>query len=154
MIYTTSVFQIEPLSALGASHFAVVVRKNFIPAGKQFPCFHTQCFGYSCQYGVRGRVNLLHECTSRYPHLLRKLLLGISLLLNQFLDSMFHLSVFFICTKIHLFARNVGNILYIFSRQNKKCVGKHKKRTKSVGKWVWNRYFCVSPTGGLPTGII
>ena len=154
MIFTTSVFQIEPLSALGASHFAVVVRKYFIPTGEQLPRFHTQCFGYSCQCRVRGTLKLLQKPNSRYPHHLRKLLLGISLLLYQFLDSMFHLSVFFICTKIHLFARNVGNILYIFSRQNKKCVGKHKKRTKSVGEWVWNRYFCVSPTGGLPTGII
>ena len=116
MIFTTSVFQIEPLSALGASYFAMVVRKYFIAAGEQFPRFHTQCFGYSCQCGVRGAFNLLQKSNSRYPHHIRKLLLGISLLLYQFLDSMFHLSVFFICTKIHLFAQNVGNILYILSR--------------------------------------
>ena len=136
MIFTTSVFQIEPLSALRASHFAVVVRKNFIPAGEQLPRFHTQCFGYSCQYGVRRRVNLLHECTSRYPHLLRKLLLGISLLLNQFLDSMFHPSIFLICTKIQLSLRNVGNILYISIGGYRKDVFKHKKYIESIDKWI------------------
>ena len=81
IIYFTSTFQIEHLSALGTRDFAMRIRQNFLSGSEQFPHLHTQCFGNIFKSRVgRLPVQMVVQCHPIDTQLIGKLLLRIAFL--------------------------------------------------------------------------